>query len=136
MINLFWDAITLLRDKSEIKSFFGEILTPTEIRMLSKRFSVAKMLDEAYDYQTIRAYLNVTDGTISDVNNRLKYGDGGLEPILERLFEIEKKCQDKLEGKRDVLKPPLGGVDPFDLIELVEEKLRKRVKRKSSGDQG
>jgi len=131
VIELFWDAITLLEDRDEIKAFLKELLTPTEIRMLSKRFSIAKMLADGYDYQTITSFLKVTPGTIASVNSKLSYGDGGFDPVLERMLEIEKQKQERLEGKRDLLKPPAGGIDPFEVLQFVGKQLKKRAKRRS-----
>jgi TrpR-related protein YerC/YecD len=135
VINLFWDAVTLLENRAEIREFLGELLTPTELRMIAKRFAIAKMLDDGYDYQTIRGYLKVTDRTIAFVNNKLNFGDGGFEKTLERISEIEKKRQKRLEGVSDFLKPPAGGVDPFEVIELIGKQLKKRAKRKSVENQ-
>lgn len=107
-INRFWDAITLLEDRGEVITFLKDLLTPTEIRMLSKRLQIADMLAKGYKYEDIRNYVSITVQTISSVNNKLSFGNDGLIKILQRLEKIDQKRQDMLEGKRSPFSQPPG----------------------------
>lgn len=107
-IHRFWDAITLIGDRSEAISFLKDLLTPTEIRMLAKRLQIADMLAKGYKYQDIKNYVRVTVQTISHVNNKLNFGEDGLIKILQKLEKIDKAKQDKLEGKRSIFAQPPG----------------------------
>lgn len=107
-IHRFWDAITLLEERNEVMTFFKDLLTPMEIRMLAKRLQIADMLAKGYKYVDIRNYVRVTVQTISRVNNKLNYGEDGLIKILEKLEKIDKARQDKLERKRGLFSQPPG----------------------------
>lgn len=107
-IHRFWDAMTLLEDRGEVMAFLKDLLTPTEIRMLSKRLQIADMLAKGYKYEDIRNHVRVTVQTISHVNNKLNYGEDGLIKILQKLEKIDKTRQAKLEGKRSLFSQPAG----------------------------
>lgn len=107
-INRFWDAVTLIEDRSEAVNFFKELLTPTEVRMLAKRLQIADMLSKGYKYEDIRNFVRVTAQTIASVNNKLNFGDEGLIKILLKLERIDKGRQDRLEGRRNILGQPPG----------------------------
>lgn len=129
-IHRFWDAVTLLGDRNEVVSFFKDLLTPTEIRMLAKRLQIADMLAKGYKYEEIRNYVRVTVQTISSVNNKLNYGEDGLIRILQKLEKIDKKRQDKLEVKRGLFSQPPGmGRMAEDLIKLGAMGVSKVVKK-------
>ena len=107
-INRFWDAITLIEDRGEAIAFLKDLLTSTEVRMLSKRLQIADMIAKGYKYEDIQNFVHVTGQTISAVNAKLEYGNDGLIKILKKLEKIDQKRQDKLEGKRSILAQPPG----------------------------
>lgn len=107
-IHRFWDAITLIEERSEAISFLKDLLTPTEVRMIAKRLQIADMLAKGYKYEEIKNYVRVTVQTISHVNNKLNYGEDGLIKILQKLEKIDKARQNKLEGKRGLFAQPPG----------------------------
>lgn len=107
-INRFWDAVTLIEDRGEAIAFLKDLLTPTEIRMLSKRLQIADMIAKGYTYETIQAYTHVTGQTVSSVNAKLEFGNDGLIKILKKLEKIDQKRQDRLEGKRGIFEQPRG----------------------------
>lgn len=128
-IHRFWDAITLIEDRSEAISFLKDLLTPTEIRMLAKRLQIADMLAKGYKYEDIRNYVRVTVQTISHVNNKLNFGEDGLIKILQKLEKIDKARQDKLEGKRGIFSQPPGmGRMAGDLVTLGAMGVAKAVR--------
>lgn len=118
-IHRFWDAITLIKDRSEAIAFLKDLLSPTEVRMISKRLQIADMLAKGYKYEEIRNYVRVTVQTIASVNNKLNFGEDGLIKILERLEKIDKARQDRIEGKRGLFSQPPGlGRMAGDLVTL------------------
>lgn len=132
-IHRFWDAVTLLEDRTEVVTFFKDLLSPTEIRMLAKRLQIADMLSKGYDYQTIKNYIRVTSQTISVVNNKLNYGADGLIPILKKLEKIDQRRQDRLEGKRDLFSQSPGlGRAAANLATLGVAKMVRHHKKISS----
>lgn len=135
-INNFRNAVALLENKEEVKEFFKDILTYTEIRMLSKRLQIAKMLLEGYDYQTIRRYAQVTDVTISKVNNILHRNGGGLERAATHLKKVEDKREKQLRSQdplsfENLRKRYKGYYWPEEALSLLGETLKKVVKKRS-----
>lgn len=85
IITLFTDSILLCDTREKSVSFINDLLTPTEKVMLSKRFSIAFMLLENYDYKTISQILKVSRATIGKVSNWLKEKGNGFREIYEQL---------------------------------------------------
>lgn len=132
-IHRFWDAITLIEDRSEAIAFLKDLLTPTEVRMLAKRLQIADMLAKGYKYEDIKTHVRVTVQTISHVNNKLNFGDDGLIKILQKLEKIDKTRQDRLEGKRGIFAEPPGlGRAASNLAALGLAKVIRHHKKVSS----
>lgn len=85
IITLFSDSILLCDTREKANSFLDDLLTPTEKVMLSKRFSIAFMLLENYDYSTICQILKVSRATIGKVACWLKEKGNGFREIYEQL---------------------------------------------------
>jgi len=83
--NQLWKAITLLESKDEVFKLLSDLLSRTEIQMLSKRLAVARMLIGGAAYKDIREELKVTDVTISKINNSLDVFGEGYRLIINRL---------------------------------------------------
>lgn len=88
-----WRAITLLENKDEVRKFFYDILTRTEIQMLAKRLEIVKMLHDKSSYIEIRKALCVTDSTIAKISNWNDAFGQGYKIILERLEKINSKSK-------------------------------------------
>lgn len=131
-LNNFWNLITLLENKEEVKKFLKDVLTHTEMKMLVKRIQIAKMLVEGYSYRDIRNYVKVTDETISKISNILGIGGEGLKIAIEHLQKIEKK----MEKERTRITPNFKKKYPmYFLPEIVigeaSKKLKARRKKRS-----
>jgi len=88
----FYTMVSLLRGRDEVKKFFKDLLTLSEVVMVSRRIQIAKMLLEGFDYEEIRKQLKVGKTTISHVEKWLNNGFGGYKEIIKR--------HDKKEAKR------------------------------------
>lgn len=135
-ISNLWTTITLIESRDETIVFLKELLTPTEIRMLSKRIQIAKMLIEGYKYGDITHHVRVTSGTISTVNNQLQFGEGGYIKIIDRLIKLEQRKQKSMEKAfskdKDILYPkPFGGTLDWAIGKTVKE-IKKYSKKKSA----
>ncbi|OGG20048.1 hypothetical protein A3D03_03305 [Candidatus Gottesmanbacteria bacterium RIFCSPHIGHO2_02_FULL_40_13] len=103
IITLFTDSILLCDTREKSVSFINDLLTPTEKVMLSKRFSIAFMLLEKYDYNTISQILKVSRATIGKVSNWLKEKGDGFREVVDRLKqkdftrEVISEIQDIIE---------------------------------------
>lgn len=86
MDNLF-EAILCLRNKEECYDFFEDICTVLELKSISQRFQVAKMLNEHHVYSEIVEATGASTATISRVNRSLNYGSDGYRIVFERMKE-------------------------------------------------
>jgi TrpR-related protein YerC/YecD len=78
-------AILSLNDLDECYAFFEDLCTVTEIKALSQRIVVAKMLRDKNVYSDIVAETGASTATISRVNRSLQYGCNGYEEIFKRM---------------------------------------------------
>ncbi len=78
-------AVLSLETVEECDKFFDDICTVQELRALSQRLCVAKMLKEGKVYNDIVKATGASTATISRVNRCLQFGDGGYDTVLERL---------------------------------------------------
>ncbi len=78
-------AVLSLETIDECDKFFEDICTVQELRALSQRLCVAKMLKEGKVYNDIVKATGASTATISRVNRALQFGDGGYDTVLERL---------------------------------------------------
>lgn len=78
-------AIMSLKTIEECYRFFEDICTINEVKSLSQRLEVAKMLREKSTYQDIAEKTGASTATISRVNRSLTYGADGYNIILDRL---------------------------------------------------
>ena len=86
-------AMQQLETKEEFYRFFEDLCTVTELKALSQRIVVAKMLSDKQVYSEIVSKTGASTATISRVNRSLNYGCDGYEKIFERIdaAEAEKK---------------------------------------------
>lgn len=80
----FYLMVSLLRGRDEVKKFFKDLLTLSEVVMISRRIQIAKMLLDGLDYEEIRRKLKVGKTTISHVERWLNNGFGGYQEIINR----------------------------------------------------
>lgn len=80
-----FEAILSLETKDECYSFFEDLCTVLELKSISQRFEVAKMLSNHYVYSDIVAETGASTATISRVNRSINYGAGGYELVFKRL---------------------------------------------------
>lgn len=80
-----FEAILLLETEEECYNFFEDLCTVLELRSLSQRYQVAKMLNEKNVYSDIVAETGASTATISRVNRSINYGSDGYAVIFERL---------------------------------------------------
>ena len=84
-VDSLFDAILSLENRDECYSFFEDLCTMPELKALSQRLLVAKMLDEHRVYSDIVAETGASTATISRVNRSLNYGCDGYRVVFERL---------------------------------------------------
>ena len=84
-VEFLFQAVLKLESLEECSKFFGDLCTINELRSISQRLVVAKMLDERKVYSDIVAQTGASTATISRVNRSLNYGNDGYRVIFDRL---------------------------------------------------
>ena len=83
--DFLFDAILRLRSIDECYAFFEDLCTVPEIKAMSQRIEVAKMLSDKHVYIDIVEKTGASTATISRVNRSLNYGSDGYKIVLERI---------------------------------------------------
>ena len=88
-VDKFFEAVLLLENKEECYKFFEDICTIKEIKSISQRLEVAKLLQVKKTYNEIEAETGASTATISRINRSLNYGVGGYDIVLKRLSIVD-----------------------------------------------
>lgn len=89
----FYDAVSSLKNREEAKRFFKDLLTLSEVVMLSRRIQIAKMLLIGDTQEEIKKKLKVGFTNISNVEKWLNNGFGGYKNVISKINEVEEKRQ-------------------------------------------
>ncbi len=84
-VDFLFEAILNLQTLEECYDFFEDLCTVPELKALSQRIVVAKMLRDKKVYSDIVAATGASTATISRVNRSLQYGCNGYEEIFKRM---------------------------------------------------
>ena len=88
-----FEAVLCLETVEECRSFFKDLCTIPELKALSQRFQVAKLLTENHVYSDIVAETGASTATISRVNRSIAYdGSGGYSVVFERLKDKKRSA--------------------------------------------
>ena len=90
MDDLF-EAVLSLETREECYAFFDDLCTVIELKTLSQRLQVAKMLSEHHVYNDIVGKTGASTATISRVNRALNYGSDGYKTVLDRMKEKNRQ---------------------------------------------
>ena len=88
-------AILTLETVDECYAFFEDLCTVIELKAISQRMQVAKMLVSKSVYSDIVSTTGASTATISRVNRTLNYGSDGYALVFKRLKELEEKAENK-----------------------------------------
>ena len=94
----FYTMVSLLRSREEVKKFFKDLLTLSEVVMISRRIQIAKMLLAGLSYEEIVKKLKVGINTVSQVDRWVRGGFGGYKEVINRY--------DKKNARREIEKMP------------------------------
>jgi TrpR-related protein YerC/YecD len=84
-IDYLFKAILSLDGVEECYDFFDDLCTVSELKAMSQRLHVARLLRGHHIYSDIVANTGASTATISRVNRCLNYGSEGYSTVLERL---------------------------------------------------
>ncbi len=79
-----YEAILTLKTVEECYAFFDDLCTVPEIKAMSQRYAVARMLDAGEIYTEIVERTGASTATISRVNRALNYGSDGYALTISR----------------------------------------------------
>ncbi len=83
-LTALFETILKLENIDEAYDFFEDLCTINEIKDMSDRLEVAKLLMEGETYEHIEAKTKMSSATISRVNRCLQYGSGGYKKIVSK----------------------------------------------------
>ena len=84
-VDRFFEAVLSLKSTDECYNFFEDVCTVNELRSISQRFEVAKMLHDGHTYLDIADKTGASTATIGRVNRTISGGTGGYEMVIERI---------------------------------------------------
>jgi len=87
--DFLYKAVLALENMDECRAFFSDLCTIPELKSITQRLIVAKMLSDNYVYSQIVKETGASTATISRVNRSLNFGCNGYEKIFERIKEDE-----------------------------------------------
>ena len=79
------EAMLSLETVDECYQFFEDLCTISELKAMSQRLEVARMLCAGHTYDDIVARTGASTATISRVKRCLNYGADGYNIVLDRL---------------------------------------------------
>jgi TrpR-related protein YerC/YecD len=86
------EAVLSLGNMEECYQFFEDICTIGELKAMSQRLEVARMLQAGYTYDEIVERTGASTATISRVKRCLNYGADGYKVVLSRLKDKEENA--------------------------------------------
>ncbi|MGN0530415.1 MAG: YerC/YecD family TrpR-related protein [Eubacterium sp.] len=89
-LDFLFNSILQLENLEECYDFFEDLCTVQELKSLSQRIVVAKMLSEKCVYTDIVTKTGASTATISRVNRSLQYGCDGYDIVFKRLDEMKE----------------------------------------------
>lgn len=89
-IELLFNAILSLKTVDECYDFFEDLCTVIELKSISQRMVVAKMLNDKCLYNEIVKQTGASTATISRVNRTLNYGSDGYNIVFKRMNEKDE----------------------------------------------
>ena len=89
--DFLFQSILQLKTMDDCYAFFEDLCTVPEIKAMSQRIVVAKMLSEDCVYNDVVAKTGASTATISRVKRSLNYGCDGYALVFGRMDSEEKK---------------------------------------------
>lgn len=78
-------AITHTQSKEQAKAVLSDLLTLSEIDEISRRLTIAALLDKGESYHAIREITGASTTTIASVSKSFQEGSGGYRLALDTL---------------------------------------------------
>ena len=89
--DFLFNTILQLQSEEECYQFFEDLCTVNELKAMSQRLVVAKMLSDGRVYSDIVEATGASTATISRVKRSLEYGCDSYSMVFDRLSEEQKE---------------------------------------------
>jgi TrpR-related protein YerC/YecD len=89
------DALLRLETRNEAERFLRDLCTLSEIREMSQRWAVVRLLDGGMHYAQISRETGASTATITRIASWLRHGEGGYRAALDRLREAPTGADDR-----------------------------------------
>ena len=86
-VDFLFDAILQLQTRDECYMFFEDLCTVNELKAMSQRLVVAKMLSDGRVYSDIVETTGASTATISRVKRSVEYGCDSYSLVFKRMEE-------------------------------------------------
>ncbi len=94
-IHFLYEIIGSLKNTDEIKLFIKDILMPSELRMLKRRWHIANLLYDGMKLRDVARTSKTSTQTVSKIKSILEGERGGLALAIERVRTQMKKEREK-----------------------------------------
>lgn len=78
------DAIAQLRTAAEAEAFLRDLCTRRELAEMSKRWAVARRLNEGESYRSVSEATGASTATVTRIAQWFHHGTGGYRMMLDR----------------------------------------------------
>lgn len=78
-------AFTKLRTPEETAAFLTDMLSPSEIRNVIRRWQALSMLEQKENYLDIQKRTGLSSATIAKMSTAMQYGTGIIRELFTRL---------------------------------------------------
>lgn len=115
------DSFSEIRDKDEFNNFLDDFLSPIEKTVLAKRLAIAVLISKGNDYKNICAILKVTPNTVSKMSFRIKYGNGSVKKMADKIVASDDN-KALLEELASIFDIPIKGLPKSEYIKKVQKR--------------
>ena len=122
--DLFSEVLLSFKKKGDLTGFLDDFFSPTEKIVSAKRLAVAVLLTKGNDYASIVRSLRVTPPTISKMSLKIKYGNGSVKKISEKIVNSDLGMA-ILQELLSILDVPIKGLPISDYRKKVQRRERK-----------
>jgi len=84
-VEAMFTAILSLESREEAERFFRDLCTLNELRDMSQRWAVVRLLDSGMHYAEISRETGASTATITRIASWLNHGEGGYRGMLDKL---------------------------------------------------
>ena len=89
-VEALFEAILRLETRDETERFFRDLCTLNELRDISQRWAVVRLLDGGMHYAEISRGTGASTATITRIASWLNHGEGGYRAMLDKLDKASR----------------------------------------------